>query len=759
MTPLRVLVVEDSEDDALRLVSELRRSGRDVVFDRVETAGQMKAALARESWDLVVSEDSLPDFSASKALALIKETGLDVPFVVVSGNAEEEAAVETMRAGAQDVFLKGCLARLVPAVERELERATQRKASRKAEAAHARLVAIVESSNDAIIGRTLDGTVTAWNAGAERLYGYSAEETIGRPLTLHVPADRAGEMGRILARIRRGEVVDRFETVRIRKDGTRIDVSLTVAPIRSGSGEVIGASTIARDITLQKQAAESIQKLARAVEQAKSAIFMTDPDGSITYANPAFEETYAYSMRQALGKTPRILKSGRHDEAFYESFWRRLLAGESVREEFVNRTRDGRLVTVDASVSPVLDAQGRRTGFIAVHEDITARRQLEDQLRQAQKMEAVGQLAGGVAHDFNNLLTAILGYAELLASKLPADSGLQGEIGEIREAGQRAASLTRQLLAFSRKQVLAPVVLRLNDLVENVEKMLRRVIGEDVQLVTRLDPAGGNVRADPGQLEQVIVNLAVNARDAMPNGGTLTIETAGVELDGSYAERHAMVPPGRYTMLAVGDTGVGMDVATRERIFEPFFTTKEKGKGTGLGLSTVYGIVKQSAGYIWVYSEPSVGTTFKVYLPRVEEAASAIPVRSMESPVAPGTETILLVEDEPAIRALSRRVLETSGYRVLDSGRGTDALERARAEKEPIDLLLTDLVMPNMGGAELASRLQELHPEIRVLFMSGYTDDAVVRSGLLGTGRAFLQKPFTPQNLARKVRELLDASG
>ncbi len=379
----------------------------------------------------------------------------------------------------------------------------------------------------------------------------------------------------------------------------------------------------------------------------------------------------------------------------------------------------------------------------------------EEGLRQSQRMEAVGRLAGGVAHDFNNLLTAILGYGSLLASRFPPDAPGREEVDEILRASERAAALTRQLLAFSRRQVLEPVVLSVNELIANLEKMLGRLIGEDVNLVTRLHMGLGNVRADPGQLEQVIMNLVVNARDAMPNGGKLTIETANADLDESYAQGHVTVQPGHYVMVAVSDTGTGMDAETQARAFEPFFTTKEKGKGTGLGLSTVYGIVKQSGGNIWVYSEPGKGTTFKVYLPRVEETVAQGPTRSGDSLPAAATETVLLVEDDPSIRTLAKRVLEERGYRVLEADSGKDALERVHREKGPIHLLLTDLVMPDMGGTELASRLQDKHPTIRVLFMSGYTDDGVVRNGLLESGRAFLQKPFTPTMLVRKIRDVL----
>ncbi|HEY3348957.1 MAG TPA: ATP-binding protein [Thermoanaerobaculia bacterium] len=402
-----------------------------------------------------------------------------------------------------------------------------------------------------------------------------------------------------------------------------------------------------------------------------------------------------------------------------------------------------------------------RTGELSrtneqLHVQMEERERAEESLRQSQKMDAVGQLAGGVAHDFNNLLTAILGYADLLASRPAIEGGAREEVAEIRNAGERAATLTRQLLAFSRKQVLEPVVLHVNDLVGDLEKMLRRLIGEDVDLVSILDPSVGNVRADPGQLEQVILNLVVNARDAMPRGGKLTIETANADLDEAYSQRHAAARPGRYVMVAVSDTGFGMDASTVEHIFEPFFTTKEKGKGTGLGLSTVYGIVKQSGGNIWVYSEPGKGTAFKVYLPRVDDAvAEGVSAEASPLPAAAANETILLVEDEESVRTLARRILVGHGYRVLEASGGEAALEAFRAHGARIDLLVTDLVMPDMAGTDLAARLNERHPDLRVLFMSGYTGDAAVRSGQLVQGRAFLQKPFTPAVLLRRVRDSL----
>ena len=381
---------------------------------------------------------------------------------------------------------------------------------------------------------------------------------------------------------------------------------------------------------------------------------------------------------------------------------------------------------------------------------------MQEQLRQAQKIEAIGRLAGGIAHDFNNLLTVIKGVCQLSLLDLHERDPLYENLKEIERSAERAADLTRQLLAFSRKQILEMEVLDLNDIVRGLDKMLHRLLGEDIDLVTVLSEGIGKVKVDPGQMEQVIINLAVNSRDAMPQGGKLTIETADVELDEEYAKRHIAVQPGRYVMLSISDTGVGMTPEVKDRLFEPFFTTKEQGKGTGLGLSTVYGIVKQSGGNIWVYSEPGQGATFKIYLPRVEEPLTEKKREEVSREIPRGGETILVVEDEETVRKLAMRLLKGQGYRVLEASDGGKAFMLCEKYKERIDLILTDVVMPGMSGRELAERLKQIHPEMKVLYMSGYTDNAIVHHGVLKEGIHFIQKPFTLESLARKVREVLD---
>jgi signal transduction histidine kinase len=381
---------------------------------------------------------------------------------------------------------------------------------------------------------------------------------------------------------------------------------------------------------------------------------------------------------------------------------------------------------------------------------------LQEQFHQSQKMEAIGQLAGGIAHDFNNLLTIIKGYSQLSLIELKENDPMREGIEEIKRAADRAADLTRQLLAFSRRQILEMKILDLNTVLRNLDKMLRRVIGEDIELVTLMADDLGRVKTDPGQIEQVIMNLAVNAKDAMPKGGKLTIETANVELDETYARSHVAVIPGRYAMLSVSDTGVGMTAEVKEQVFEPFFTTKEKGKGTGLGLSTVYGIVKQSGGNIWIYSEPGQGTTFKIYLLRVDEPLEELKEKAEVKGIPRGSETILVVEDEEKVLKLTVQILRGQGYAVLEAPHGDDALLVCEQHEGPIHLMLTDVVMPNMSGLELAKRLKAFHPEMKVLYMSGYTDNAIVHHGVLEKGMNYIQKPFTIEGLARKVREVLD---
>ena len=423
----------------------------------------------------------------------------------------------------------------------------------------------------------------------------------------------------------------------------------------------------------------------------------------------------------------------------------------------------GNIIWSEIIATPIRDNAGYITAALELVVPVTERKRierekanLEEQLRQSQKMEAIGRLAGGVAHDFNNLLTVIKGYSQLSLLELKEDDPLKENIEEIKRATERAADLTRQLLAFSRRQILEVKVLDLNTILKNLDKMLRRVIGEDIELVTLLAEDLGMVKSDPGQIEQVVMNLAVNARDAMPNGGKLTIETANVELDEEYARAHIAVKPGCYVMLSVSDTGIGMTPEVKERVFEPFFTTKEKSKGTGLGLSTVYGIVKQSEGNIWVYSELGKGTTFKIYLPRVDEPLEEVTGEVVKKELPRGGETILIVEDNEEVRKLAARILKKQGYTVLEGSHGDEALNVCKQHKGPIHLMVTDVVMPGMSGRELSERLKPLYPQMKVLYMSGYTDNAITHHGVLEKGVNYIQKPFTVDGLARKVREVLD---
>ncbi len=512
---------------------------------------------------------------------------------------------------------------------------------------------------------------------------------------------------------------------------------------------------------------ESEKKYQQIYDEAPVGYHELDTKGRITRVNRKELQMLGYDAEEVLGRpvwdffeegdTTRkvILAKLAGDVSFHDTF------------ERTYRRKDGSTLPVLVEDRVVRDKENRIIGIRSMVEDITERRRTEEalrkseeQLRQWQRVEAIGRLAGGVAHDFNNLLMTIKGCSELLLGAFDRRDPRREEVEEILKAADRATSLTRQLLAFGRRQVLQPQVLDLNAVVMNMDKMLRRVIGEDVQLIASLHRDLWSVKVDPGMIEQVIMNLAVNSRDAMPNGGKLTIETTNVTHDEEYASHHVSVKPGYYVMLAISDTGCGMDKETQSHLFEPFFTTKEKGKGTGLGLSTVYGIIKQSGGNIWTYSEPGLGTTFKIYLPRVEEISHVYKpdIRRIEMEAPGGTETILLVEDEEAVRSMVSKVLQNKGYRVLEASHGNQALEVCDKFEGLIHLMVTDVIMPQMSGRELAERLALMRPGMRVLYMSGYPDNTIVQHGVLEPGTAFLQKPFTINALELKVREILDSN-
>ena len=522
-------------------------------------------------------------------------------------------------------------------IEAELRRAHEELAERSNQQIfdyRTRLAAIVDSSQDAIIGKDLDGIITAWNKGAEHIYGYTAAEMIGQPITRLAPDDRKAEISEILAKLRQGQSIDHFESIRVAKDGRHLNVSLSISPIRDAKGTIVGASTIARDITEQKRA--------------------------------------------------------------------------------------------------------------------------EDQLRQAQKMEAVGRLAGGVAHDFNNILGIIAACTEFLRDRIDRESSTAQYVDNIRKAAERGAALTRQLLVFSRKQVVQPRVLDLNERLTEVSKLVRPLMGDDVEIVIRPKSQNVYVEADSSQLDQIVLNLAVNARDAMPHGGKFILETSTVDFDDAFARLHYPMTAGNYVLLAVSDTGVGMDDITLQRIFEPFFTTKEVGKGTGLGLATVYGIIKQAGGSIWVYSEPGRGTTFKIYLPSAAHKIGVPP----EPPIeivrrASNQATVLLVEDDEMFASLTRQMLEEHGYHVLTARDGASALEVVAANGD-IDVVLTDVVMRGLNGPDLVSKLAKSYPALRVVYMSGYTGELIAEHDVLRSGFPLLEKPFTRVSLLRAIDSALD---
>jgi PAS domain S-box-containing protein len=947
---IRVLIVEDSTDDAELVLRQLRRAGYDPVFERVQTAEEMKTALEREAWDLVVSDFSMPQFDALAALKLLIQSGHDLPFIVVSGTIGEDIAVTIMKTGAHDYILKQNLTRFVPAVQRELREAENRRQQRLTEQAkqrleierdefverlkqenedlaaltrvtanaistldldelllvllgrivevmradaatilladagelrvrasagavdlsdstyvvrvgegfagsiasrmksvyvedaavdplvkdplirergirsmlgvplkrngtligvlHAdwltvrpcrdrdvrlleitsercgaaiqnaqlyqearriaaaltesearlrRLSTAIEQTADAVLITDREGIIQYVNAAFEDITGYNAAEVVGRKPSFLKSGRHRPEFYEQLWRTITSGAPFRAVFVNRHKNGSLLYHEKTITPIKDQSGNITHFVSTTKDVTERQRTNAELRLQSAALNAAANIIVITDRNGTIEFVNPAFTALTGYRAEEALGKNQgELIKSGLHDHAFYKDLWDCVLAGHAWRGEMTNRRKDGSLYTVDQTITSVNDARGEIGHFITIQQDLSEQKRLEARFLQAQKMEVVGRLASGIAHDFNNLLTVINGTADLALTDLKEGDPLRTDLQDIAQAGESAASLTRQLLAFSRQQIMTPDFLNLSTLVADMQDMLRRLIGEDIALVVGSAKDVGSIMADPVQIKQVVMNLAVNARDAMPNGGTLTIETRDVALDEAFAAEHPSVKPGPHVMLAISDTGEGMDEATRGQIFEPFFTTKELGKGTGLGLATVYGIVSQSGGSISAHSELGKGTTFRIYLPLVEAVArnsqSTPAVTSVEA-----TETVLIVEDEAAVCRLAKRVLEVAGYRVLTASNGFEALTLLEQHDGPVHLMLTDMVMPGMSGRDLAIQLDATHPQTKVLYTSGYTDDAILHNRLPHAAADFIGKPYTIAELTRKVREVLDS--
>ncbi len=1020
--PLRLLAVEDSENDARLILRALRAGGYDVTTERVETADAMRAALARGPWDLVISDFRMPTFTGMEALDVLHASGDDVPFILISGTIGEDVAVSAMKAGAHDYLMKDNLTRLVPAVQRELHEAVERRARRTTDAAlrvsHDRARAVTESAYDSIITGDAAGNVISWNAAAERLFGYTAAEMIGRPLTMVMPAKhrdahregmervasggaahiigrsvevsaltKAGDeiaielslaqwrtadeicftgMIRDISERKRSEdalrlsearfrvifeqsplgvavidsVTGRFIDVNVRfaqiagrtsaalrdmdwmrithpddvaedqnhmsamnggvtsgfsrnkryvrPDGSCVWINMTIAPLTGGdpahqwhlcmidditahreaeealresefrwkfaiegageglwdwnvptgtvffstrwkamlgyaeddignsldewksrlhpddaprvmadlaglldgsrpnyrcehrvrckdgswlwildrgtvlsrdaNGKAVRVIGTHMDYTQQRRNEEQLRLEGGALEAAANTIIITDAAGVIIWTNAAFSTLTGYTASEALGKRPgELLKSGTQAPAFYQQMWSTILAGNVWADEIVNRRKDGTHYSAVMTITPLKNPSGVTTHFVAVKQDITQRKLLEAQYRQSHKMESVGRLAGGIAHDFNNMLSVILGRAELALRLVDERQPLHSHLLEVEQAALRSANLTRQLLAFARKEVVTPRALDINASIGEALKMLRRLIGENIRLDWNPAPASWHIMMDPSQLDQILANLCVNARDAIKTTGTLTIATDNILVDASYRMKLIDAAPGEYVRLTVRDSGCGMTAEVQSHLFEPFFTTKSVGEGTGLGLSTVFGAVQQNNGFIHVESEVGHGTTFELYFPRLVAPAHETPSAGVPVVAATGGhETILLVEDETMVLRMTASMLKAHGYAVLQAIGPAEALKLAQASAGTIDLLITDVVMPQMNGRALATMLVARQPQLKVLFMSAY---AAGIEGITETGdnpSAFIGKPFTVDALVAKVREVLD---
>ena len=763
--PLRILILEDVPMDAELVEYELERASIPFLSRRVDSREAFLDELDQFRPDLILSDYTLPRFDGMTALSLARERAPSIPFLIVTGSVNEETAVGCMKAGATDYLLKSNLARIGPAIEAALERERAHAEKIQAESALAaserRFRSLVQNSSDLVTVLAPDGTITYASDSAERIVGYSPADLVGTSLLGYLDRNHVEQVRGLLHTNGKSSVAGPIEFSLRRPDGSVVWLEavgsnlLTDATIR---GIVLNA----RDVSERKRAdlalRESEERYRDLFDNATDLVCMAAPDGSLLYVNKAWQQGTGYGDDEI--DRMQLLDIVHPDSrGYYTEVVDRVLQGERLDHvELVFMPKAGAPITVEGNLSCTF-RDGVPSAVRGIYRDVTERKRVEEQLRRAERMQAAGKLAGGVAHEVNNMMTGVIGFSEFVLRSLEPDDPRKADVEEVIKAGTRAADVTRQLLAFTRQQVLRPQMVQINGVVMDMEKMLRRSLGEDKLLELRLSPDAGEIRADRGQLEQVLINLVLNARDAMTGHGRVSIETALAVWDEVYAQRHegVEIPLGRYVLLAVSDNGCGMDPGVQERIFEPFFTTKPIGQGTGLGLSTVYGIVKQSGGYIWVYSEPGEGSVFKVYLPQAKVASE--PDEPATEPVTAsgrGSETVLVIEDENVVRKLACRGLRDHGYNVVEAANGAQALGYIREHPQAVELVVSDVVMPEIGGRELGERLAALDPDLPVLYMSGYTGEDVVQRGLLDPGASFQQKPFTPAGLALKVRQMLD---